>query len=251
MNELDYAKMIEIPVSSCDVTYKKPPAAKRRKRRNDALKRELIDKVNDETAEPWDQTAPETEYASVQITTKAEERRRARRERKPITFDVVSAQVAVIIVLLLTVLLTNIFWRDSGINTLLRSAFAGKEQTAEEPDRAYTDFVPSLPSRSAEVFLNEGVMTFSGEGSIYSVCDGTVEKVLKNGDKYDVTLKYSQSFSAVISGVDYAYYSEGDAIYKSLPVCYSNGGEVRVYLYSEGRLLTDYMLDNGRIVWQS
>ena len=40
-------------------------------------------------------------------------------------------------------------------------------------------------------------------------------------------------------------------VYKSLPVCYSSGGEVKVYLYNDGKLLTNYTVDNGKIVWQS
>ena len=94
-------------------------------------------------------------------------------------------------------------------------------------------------------------MTFSGEGSVYSVCDGIITKVAQNADKYDISIQYSSSFSAVISGADYAYYGAGDSVYKSVPVCYSSGGDVKVYLYNNGKLLTNFVLDNGKIVWQS
>jgi hypothetical protein len=118
-------------------------------------------------------------------------------------------------------------------------------------DKAYDKFVAYSPVRSADVTLSEGVMTFSGGGSIYPVCDGKITKVVENAQKFDVSVEYSPSFTALISGVDYAFYSQGDNVYKSLPVCYSSGGEVKVYLYNDGKLLTNYTVDNGKIVWQS
>ena len=49
MNDLDYAKMIEIPVTTSEISVKK--ARKFRRRRPETLKRELIEKLNGEPAE--------------------------------------------------------------------------------------------------------------------------------------------------------------------------------------------------------
>lgn len=245
MNEIDYARMIEIPVSSCDVVSKKGKGFFKRKR-SEALKQELIQAVNEEN-ENFD--LPESEeqnvYESVEVTTKAEEKKRVKRSFKP---DIITAQVGVIIVLALTIMFTNIFWQDSGINNIVKGVF-GEVEYVE--DVAYTEFVAQSPIRTAPVSLSEGIMTFSEAGSIYPICDGIIKQVAQNAQKLDVTIEFSPSFTAVISGVDYAYYGIGDAVYKSLPVCYSQGGEVKVCLYSNGSLLTNYVIDNGKLVWQS
>ena len=254
MNDFDYARMIEIPVSTCDVV------AKKQKRlwfkRPEALKQELIETVNGEDAvmdgdEADEQPLFKDFVGSVEITSVADEKKNRRgaffKRFRP---DIVTAQIAVVIVLALTVMLTNIFWKDSGINTLIRSAFAG-EAKEEVVEMGYSEFIAHSPSRSGAVSVEEGVMSFSSGGSIYPVCDGKITKVAENAGKYDISIQYSTSFSALISGADYAYYGQGDTVYSSVPVCYSESGEVKVYLYNDGKLLTDYAVDNGKIVWLS
>ncbi len=243
MNDFDYARMIEIPINSCDVSVKPRAAAKFRFRRGETLKKTLMEKINSDAYE----AAGDERESSVEITTKKAERRARRKNR--FSVDIVTAQAAVVAILVMTILLTNIFWADSGINTLLAGVFSSGAEKVE--DKAYAEFAPGLPSRTSEITLKEGVMTFSGEGSVYPICDGKVAKIADLGDKLEITIEFSPSFSAVISGVDFAYYGVGDAVYRSVPVCYSDGGEVDVRLYSDGQLISDYMLDNGSIVWQS
>ncbi len=253
MNDFDYARMIEIPVNSCEVTYKKTPKRFFWKKRPDQLKKQLIDSVNDvdDIASPKENedtldSNNNTEYSdTIEVVTVKEDKK----QRKKFSLDIITAQIAVIIVLALTIMLTNIFWQDSGINNIVRSVFTS--DTNIEKDISYTEFSPIAPTKSADVSLDQGVMTFSGAGSIYSVCDGVVTDVSQVGEKLSMTLQYSPSFSAVISGADYAYYGLGDSVYKSIPVCYTSGDEVKVYLYNNGKLLTNYIIDNGSIVWQS
>ena len=258
MNDLDYEKMIEIPVNTCDLTYVKSKKFKRK--RTDFLKRRLMQAINGKDKQEEEATIqPESietieepcEFAdTVEIVSKKEERKRKRKLSMPkIKLDVVTAQVGVIIVLVLTIMLTNIFWSDSGINNLVRNVFSSGE--SKEEDVSYTEFSAQSPVRISDVVLEEGVMTFSGEGSIYPVCDGKIVKVAENAGKFDITIEYSPSFSSVISGAEYAYYGLGDSVFKSLPVCYSSGGEVTVALYDNGKLLSNYVIDNGKIVWQS
>ena len=246
--------MIEIPVSTCEV------AVKKQKRlwfkRPEALKKELIDAVNEQPVEIEDvEIAEDVTYDdyvnTVEITSVKDERKRQRGAfLKNVKLDVVTAQIAVVIVLALTIMLTNIFWKDSGINTLIRSAFAGdsKESTI---DMSYEKFSAQSPFRNSSVTVEDGVMTMQGGGSIYPICNGKITKVAENAGKYDISIEYSSSFSALVSGADYAYYGQGDSVFSSVPVCYSESGNVKVYLYSDGKLLTDYTVDNGKIVWLS
>ncbi len=248
MNEQNYAEMIEIPVCTTGVETKK---RKFRFGGTEAVKRKLIKAVNGEDRKNEEEIQPVPETPSVSVTTVKREKKG---EKKNSGFDVIAAQAAVVVVLLLTVILTNIFWQDSGINKLVKSVFTDTTQTLEENDVTYDKFSATSPVRTSDLSLSEGVMTFSGKGSIYSVADGVVSKVEKtaeNAEKTNLTVTYSLSFSAVISGVDFAYYGVGDKVYKSVPLCYSAGGDVKIYLYDNGKLLTDYTLDNGKIIWQS
>ena len=246
MNELDYAKMIEIPVSTADiVTVGKQ--RKFRRKREEKLKDKLISAVNDSAAEAErakEAAGEECPYADkVEITTLKEERKK---NRKRLSVDIVGVQTAAVILLALFVALTSVLWRESGINMLVRSVFSSEKT---EEDVVYTRFSPELPA-AEKISLEAGVITVSGGGSVYAMCDGVVTNVAENADKLDITIRYSPSFTAVISGADYAYYGMGESVYKALPVCYA-GGDVKVRLYNSGELLTDYVLDGGKIVWQS
>lgn len=256
MNDTDYAAMIEIPVDTTEIVTKK----RRFKLNGEDAKRRLMRAINGEKEdESEDYYVPETDSVSVTSVKKEKKRERGRQktiegESKKGRFDIVAAQIAVVVALLLTVLLTNIFWQESGINKLVKSVFTENTDIVEEQDVSYDKFSAFSPVRTSDLSLSEGVMTFSGKGSIYSVADGVVTKVAQNEaktDKKDVYITFSPSFSALISGVDFAYYNPGDKVYKSVPVCYTSGGDVSVYLYSNGKLLKDYTVDNGKIIWQS
>lgn len=295
MDQTDYAKLIEIPTSSCEIIYKRP--RRFTVKRAEGLKNRLIKNVNGDGTEDaqsaqalpevtemqeadsasgymtadglmaddadeysalddfvqGDYTSPSVEIipATAPQSQASDEEgvKKHRHARRRLAFDIVAAQVAVIAVLALTILLTSIFWADSGISTLVSNVFAGGEELPE--DVAYTQFSASAPVRTDSIALEEGVMTVSKEGSIYPVCDGKITNVAENAGKLDIYIEYSPSFTAVISGATYAYYAPGDSVYSTLPVCYSSEQSTKIYLYSNGKLLTDYVIDNGKIIWQS
>lgn len=265
---MDYAEMLGMPVSSCDVVIRSAS----KKRRRDA-KEDVIAKVNDESVGEKISSCAEAagESAESEIPQSAEKngetiapngfkeisprRAKSRREKtgagregKAFRFDAVYAEGIAVFALVVAILLTNIFWENSGINVFFRKAF-GTEIAATDT-RAYTSFSPRSPSSELSVSLDGGVMTFSGKGALYPVCDGEISSVTEENGKYTVTVKHSDVFKTVISGVDYVYAEKGDEVFKYIPVCYVDG-DAKVSLYDSGLPVTDYAIENGTILWES
>ena len=232
MSNLDYLEMLEVPVNSCDVVIK--PA--KRKKRN--VVDEVIDKVNQE--------AVPQKPKRVKL-----------KKSKPITseetaivkstkFDIVSVQVVAIFALIVGIILTNIFWENSGMNNLLKTVFGESEikNTA-----VYSSFSPLAPTKDGEISLDGGVMTFSS-GSVYSPCDGIIDNVIKTDNLYTVTVRHSDTFSTVISGLEHCYAQEGEKVYGTLPVGYSSS-QVKVSMFDSDAILTCYTLSGDEILWVS
>ncbi len=232
---MEYAEMLGMEVSSCDV-YVKPK--KTRKKRE--LKDDVIKKVN----EPEVANAEFGEFGTdIPVRSNGEKKKKFR-------FDVVYAEGVAVFLLAVTILLTNIFWENSGMNRLFKSAF-GDGQTVQTDTRTNVNFNAQSPSGEMEVTLDKGVMVFSGKGSLYPVCDGKVASVVEEDGKYTITLKHSDVFKTVISGVDFVYADQGDDVFKYVPVCYVNGGDAKVSMYNKDVLVTNYAVEGGSIVWES
>ena len=232
---MEYAEMLGMEVSSCDV-YVKPK--KTRKKRE--LKDDVIKKVN----EPEVANAEFDEFGTdIPVRSNGEKKKKFR-------FDVVYAEGVAVFLLAVTILLTNIFWENSGMNRLFKSAF-GDGQTVQTDTRTNVNFNAQSPSGEMEVTLDKGVMVFSGKGSLYPVCDGKVASVVEEDGKYTITLKHSDVFKTVISGVDFVYADQGDEVFKYVPVCYVNGGDAKVSMYNKDVLVTNYAVEGGSIVWES
>ena len=259
MSEFDYVKMLEIPVNSCSVEVK--PTKKRKK----DVKKQVIDKVNLETVE--EKNAPSTVEVLERKIKKSKKIKKGndllkskRVKAKQINndkeensvqiknsgFDIVSVQVVAIFVLIVGIILTNIFWEDSGINNLMRSAF---KESPTVNDQVYSTFNANLPSKTGEVALENGVMTVDG-GSVYSPCDGTIESVVENDGIYTVTVRHSDSFTSVFSNLNYSYLEQGESVYFNIPIGYSEEYS-SVSLFSNDTLLTNYSIDGDYIVWQN
>ncbi|MBR1867003.1 MAG: hypothetical protein IJ800_00275 [Clostridia bacterium] len=251
---MEYAEMLEMPVSTCDVVFK---PAKRKKRKS--LKDEVIAKVNGFARKKDDNKKEEdlTEEVQSEIDEKTEEvvrtrtkRAKDKKPRKKFKFDLIYAEGAAVFLLVSAILLTNVFWEDSGINTIFKKAFGISAVTTDS--RTYANFSAKSPSEELDADLSEGVMTFSGKGAIYPVCEGKVSSIEKGEDgKYTLTVNHSDVFKTVISGVDYVYADEGEEAYKYIPIAFLNEGSASVKLYNDGTLLTGYLLENGSIIWES
>ena len=153
------------------------------------------------------------------------------------------------------IFLTNVFMPNSAINTFFR-AIGSPAEAAQTDTRQYSDFVlsPVISSSSdAELTLSPtGILSFTDACCVYPTADGTVKEVLQAADgTYSVKIAHSDSFTGVISGLDYVYYETGDAVKSNVPVGYSEGEtEVQVTMYSSGTLLNCFQLtEENCLAW--
>lgn len=240
---MEYAEMLgSISVSSCDVTFK--PSKKKRKKE---IKDDLIARVNDQE----NIEKPEVEvYDFEEIGNKSSDLdEEFNKPRKKFKFDILYVQGIAIFALIVTILLTNIFWENSGINTLFKNAFS--TQTEQVDARTYLSFSAKTPSNDLTASVEEGVMTFSGKGALYPVCDGEVSTIIEEEGKYTLTIEHSDKFKTVISGVDFVYTEKGAEVFAYIPVAFLSGGDAVVCMYDDGELLTDYIVEDGAIIWES
>ena len=249
MNEqLQYAEMIEVPVSTCNITYKpKRRFFKRNKRDAESVKDKLIDKVNSlEEPEQEDNIPTETqaEIQPEQGEGEKIETATISKKRSKFAIGIVGIQVFAVICLVGVILVTNYLNPNSAINNLIKGTF-GQVKT---DTREYGDFSLSLPS-SAEITVDNGVMTI-GEGSVYTPCNGKVSSLIKNADgTFDMELTYSDNFTSVFNGLYYAYANVGDKVYKNVPIGYAKSHVKFCFYDSQGDMITDYSIGNNSIVW--
>ena len=237
---MEYAEMLGLTVSSCDLTIK--PAKKRRKK--DSLKEDVIAKVNEESVREDlienEQKENLDDYEELSPT----------KTKKGLKLDVLQIQGIAIFALIVTILLTNIFWQNSGMNRLFNAVFSTEVEQVDA--RNYLSFNAKSPSNDMEVSLDGGVMTFSGKGALYPVCDGEVFSIVQEDDgKYTMTINHSDTFKTVISGADFVYTEKGEEVFGYIPVCYISDGKASVYMYDEDVLLTNYVVEDGAIIWES
>ena len=269
--EIEYAEMLEIPVSTVNVVKKRG----RKPKKSTALKEKVISKVNDaaalapekkeepvaveETAKteevvlpmqlPVEKEEPRSllaRYKAFSYSEESDERVPARSER--LIFGI---EVAAACALCLGIFLTNILLPTSAINTFFRSL---SERGEEADARTYADFTLSaVAPKGTELTLSEtGVLSFTEKCCVYPAANGEVASVTQNTDgSYTVTLVHSPAFTAVVSGLDYIPYGEGDSVKSNIPLGYSDGeGEVQVILYDEGEPLSCFSLsEEGVPVW--
>ncbi len=236
--------MLEIPVTTTNIVTKPKKTRRKKTAPPEELKEQLINEVNAEMAEESaaaEAALPEeNEYSEVSIVKKEKKRRGV---------SVVAIQVAVIAVLAAVIVLSNFYIENTGINAFLRYVFSpsASEQT---DDRTYNEFMAQLPTKNGDVVLEEGVMTFSAKGSVYSPCDGKVTAVTLKDGKYTIEVEHNKNFKSVISGADYAYVEIGSTVYASIPVGFTRGEEVSLCFYNgENAQITNFNVGDGEVVW--
>ena len=270
--EIEYAEMLEIPVSTVSVVKKKS----RKSKKNTALKEKVISKVNEtaelapvQTEEPAaiEETAAAEELVlPMQLPVEKEEPRSllARykafaysgeegNERVPASTErlIFGIEVAAACALCLGIFLTNVLLPTSAINTFFRSL---TERGAEADARTYADFTLSAvaPKGTALTLSEEGVLSFTEKCCVYPAANGEVVEIAQNADgSFTVTVAHSPAFTAVTSGLDYVPYGKGDQVKSNVPLGYSDGeGEVQVVLYDEGEPLNCFSIsEEGIPVW--
>lgn len=275
---LEYEKMIEIPLSSCEYVH--------RRRHRFLKKRKLIKEINQKIADPCADCLEAGEClefcaeaknvaggeaeAIAGFSGESGENFNEFNESRAINAQVksgdksklvlfksfkradgqdkiIAAQIAAAFLLVVAIILTNVFWENSGMNVLLKSAFGTSQEQTD--NRVYSDFSLNLPVRGEGLTYTEGVINVNGESFIYPVCDGTISQIQKgeNG-KYTVTVAHSDSFKSVIEGADFVCFEAGDSVNARVPLCHTEGG-ASIYLYDNGSLLTQYAAKEDSIVW--
>lgn len=151
------------------------------------------------------------------------------------------------------IFLTNVFMPGSAINTFFR--FLG-DPSSKTDARTYTDFtlspVVSTVTDTELTLSDTGVLTFKNACHVYPAVDGTVSSVVKtDAGYYTVKIAHSDSFTEVIEGLQYVYYTDGDTVKANVPVGYTNGEtDVQVTMYSFGELLNCFELtEENCLAW--
>lgn len=124
------------------------------------------------------------------------------------------------------IFLTNIFVPGSAVNTFFRAL--NTPPTSAAVVRPYTDFnLGSIVSEYAEAELTlspTGILSFTDDCCVYPAADGTVSEVSKSADGlYTLKVNYSDSFTGVFQGLDVVYYEVGDTVKTNVPVGYTAG----------------------------
>ncbi len=250
--EIEYAEMLEIPVSTVNVIRK----SKKRAESQDAEKASttpyavysssFFDGESSEESENDDSRYENNEDSTF-------ETQECFNKKHSISERILKAEFAVSCALCLGIFLTNVWVKDSAINTFFRS-LTPKTQTTDS--RKYTDFRLSSilgEGSDAEMTLSPtGILTFVDEGCVYPTTDGTVSSVVKGDDgKYTVQIAHTDSFSGVIVGLDYVYYEVGQTVKHNVPIGYSKGeSEVQVTMYSDGNLLNCFAVsEDNTLSW--
>ena len=183
MSDMEYCKMLEMPVGTCDVVIK--PVRRKRKnvvdeviqKVNNDAQEEKVEKPKKRTANAIKRHAPKKKKDVVQIVPVDEEQSVT---VKKSGFDIISVQVVAIFALIVGIILTNIFWEDSGMNNLLRGVFGTSSSLG---DASYTTFTATSPSKVDEVVLENGVIIERGshqelidkKGKYYQLYTGAFE----------------------------------------------------------------------------
>ena len=262
-DKLQYATMLEIPVNTCSVTFEQQKKKKRSKKKvdADAVKQELVSKVNLQMEENEDlensEPLKESENLSLEMDKEIESENltatvSCKQENKKGKFKlgVIGVQFIIIGILVATIFLTNALYTDSGINVFLREVF-GTNQTSQVDNRVYGEFSPVISlDDGANINYADGVITLSGEGSVYAPCDGVVTSIVKGEDgKYSIEISHSTNFKSVLAGLDYAYIGLNDSVFYNIPVGYINAEATMCFTQSDGSVISDYQIIEDSVVW--
>ena len=243
--ELEYAQMLEVPVSTVSVVRKKPLFKKKAQKEDEDLKERVVESVNGRMGDfvgSEDISVPPKEKGTTALAqTLADKSGR-----------ILIIEVAAACLLAVGIFLTNVFMPGSAINTFIRSLSAQPVREAE-----YTDFqlFPVVSGLSdADVAVSDtGVITFTDNCAVYPIAEGSVASVTELADgTYTVEVAHTSVFRTVISGLSDVYYSVGDHVEGNIPVGYSDGNQqVTVSMYNDGALINGYTMSGAMPVWNS
>lgn len=235
MNEkLQYAQMLDMPVATSTITYKRIKTRKKRKKEDvDAVKREVIDKINGDCSACAHDSVEQSENLENKVKVK-----------KKFKISVIGVQVAALLILVATIFLTNALIPNSGINSFVNGVF-GKEEISDV--RIYTDFTPEIKNG----VFSDGKIVLSASSSAYSPCSGTVEEIILGEDnKYVVKITHSENFKTLFSGLDFVYCEQGDSVVPNVPVGYVlEDGASMSFAGENDAAIVNFTLNGNAVVW--
>lgn len=242
MNEqLDYAQMLEIPVSTVNVVKKK--SLFRRKSKPSAnLKDMVVDSVNGRVGDTF--VSPEnlggTAAANGDFV-----------KKKDNSAKIIMGEAVAACLIAAGIFLTNIFVPDTVINAFMGNLTAVKEKEASYNELTLSPVTSSLSEADVTVG-SDGVIRFTEKTSVYPLCDGEVKEVVRENGLYTVKIAHTSTFTSVFTGLDTVYVNEGDDVRANLPFAYSEGDtEVSVSMYDGDTLLKNYSLSGVVPVWNT
>lgn len=249
-NSTEYAKMIEVPACSCEYSFLRKKRFFKKKKFikaiNDGIKKNSIANENEENPFLNEAHLKDGENLKEDNLPTLYDDKIAKKENR--LSKIISVQVVAVFALISAIILTNVFWENSGMNTLFKSVFNPSVNQLE--NKNYNDFLLNLPVGDENaVNIVDGSIIIKGEYSIYPVCEGKISKVeqAQNGT-FTVTVEHSDSFSTITEGLDMVYFSSGEEVYKNMPIGYVKD-TAKVFLYNGESLLTDYASTNKTIVF--
>ena len=251
--ELDYAEMLEIPVSTVNVVKKKSlfkrkaaekPLAQTPEVAGDELKEKVVESVNERVgAYVYSEDLSEVVDSGKKKELKFGKDKASR---------VLIGELVAVCVIAVAIFLTNIFMPTSAINTFIGSF--SKSKAEEEPiysDLELTAVVSELSDIDVQI-ADGGYLYFQAESCVYPVCDGTVSSIKADEGNYTVQIAHTSKFSSVITGLSSVYCGKGDTVRANLPFGFSDGKkEVQISLYDGDTLLKCYSLSGEVPVWNS
>lgn len=252
--ELDYAEMLEIPVSTVNVVKKKSlfrrkavekPAVQAPEVAQDELKEKVVESVNERVGayvyseDLSEQPQPEKKKHTLNFG-------------KDKASKILIGELVAVCVIAVAIFLTNIFMPTSAINTFIGSFSKSKAEV--EPnysDLELTAVVSELSDVDVQI-ADGGYLYFQAESCVYPVCDGTVSSIIDDDGNYTVQIAHTSRFSSVVTGLSSVYCAKGDKVRSNLPFAFSDGkGEVQISLYDGKTLLKCYSLSGEVPVWNS
>ncbi len=256
MNEkLTYASMLEIPESTCNITYKpikKSRSKSKKKTNSEQIKQQLVEKVNLEVNTP---EQVEEYHNAAQVEQQIEEmvKNKPQKAKKEKRSKIIAIQLFAIGALAVTILLSSVLNENSGLNNLFKSVFSSTPtQEVTVDDRTYQDFSPVfMATENSAYSMINGVATMSGKGSVYSVLDGEVKRVQKNEQTglYSVEVAHCDSFSTIVEGLDITYVEEGSQVFAKIPLGYAkNSGSTTCFMV-DGAMVSNFEIVDNAVIW--
>lgn len=244
--ELEYAQMLEIPVSTVSVVKKRSLFGRKHKQ-NDDLKDRVVESVNERIGEMPD---VQTFSGFVQTEDLSEPPAKAKK-KMGVAGKIIVAEACAACLIAAGIFLTNVFVPNTVINTFMGSLTAVEAKEANYSDFKLTSVLNDLSDAEIAV-TTDGVIHFTEKATVYPVCDGKVESVTKNNGLYTVKIAHTSKFCSVITGLDTVYSAVGESVKANLPFAYSKGeSEVSVSMYDGETLLNCYTLSGAVPVWNS